>query len=119
MTDLPAGPKMLLNKAADPWTHRVRHVTTEAEFGGLSEDEDGDGHKHKIVVRETVDSIGVRFDHPDGRAAVAVWVRRAGTKSYKFTVGVRGRHPAEYTPVELNARDLGAYLAACGAEEGT
>lgn len=116
---LPRGATMLLNKAADPWTYRVRHVTTEAAFTGLSEDEDGDGHRHRIEVTETVDSIGVRFDHPDGRAAVAVWVRRAGTKSYKFTVGVRGRHEAEYTPVELNARDLGAYLAACGAGEGT
>lgn len=163
MTDLPRGVTTLLNKAADPWTYRVRHVTTEAEFGGLSEDEDGDGKRHRVTTTETVDSIGVRFDHPDGRAAVAVWVRRAGwvctgklgvrwwktttarkrarppllvladpaavalvsvllrwsRRSYAFTVGVRGRHEAEYTPVELDATQLGAYVAGCGAGEGT
>ena len=163
MTTLPRGATMLLNKAADPWTYRVAHVTTEAAFTALSEDEDGDGHRHRIEVTETVDSIGVRFDHPDGRAAVAVWVRRAGwvcsgrlgtrwwkttetkkgvrppllvladpsavalvsvllrwsRRPYAFTVGVRGRHEAEYTPVELDATQLGAYVAACGAGEGT
>lgn len=76
-TDLPAGPKALLNKAADGWTHRIRHATADMEFRVLGE-EDGEGVQHYQPVTETVDSIGIRFDHPDGRAAVALWWRREG-----------------------------------------
>jgi hypothetical protein len=110
MTKLPLGPRMLVNKAGDGWTHRVQHVSgVQVEFTALSDEQDGDGHRHRTVVVETVDSIGIRFDHADGRAAVALWWRREG-KALAFAGAVRGRHADENVPRELNAKALGAYL---------
>jgi hypothetical protein len=111
MTKLPRGPKTLLNKVGNGWTHWVQHASADVELTALSTDEDGDGHRHRIVVTESVDSIGVRFDHPDGRAAVALWWKRAGKASYAFAGAVRGRHADENVPRELNAKALGVYLS--------
>lgn len=108
---LPRGVTTLVNKAKDPWTHRIQSVTgVEVELTALSETEDGEGHRRRETRTEVVDSIGVRFSHPSGRAAVALWWRREGKASYAFAGAVRGRHANENVPVELNARELGAYL---------
>lgn len=86
---LPRGVTTLVNKAADPWTHRIQSVTgSEVEFTALLEGKDG--HRHRQTRTEVVDSIGVRFSHPSGRAAVALWWRREGKASYAFTGAVRG-----------------------------
>jgi hypothetical protein len=105
----PRGVTTLLNKAGAGWTHRVRHMTADVVFRVLSDEEDNDGHRRYKSVTEVVDSIGVRFDHPDGRAAVALWMRREG-KSFAFAGAQRGRHSGENVPVTLNATELGAYL---------
>jgi hypothetical protein len=77
-TDLPAGVTAVVNKAGDGWTHRVQVKTgVPVEFSVLGE-EDGEGVRHREARIESTDSIGVRFSHPDGRAAVALWVRREG-----------------------------------------
>jgi hypothetical protein len=108
---LPRGVTTLLNKAGPAWTHRIQSTTgVEVEVTALSEDEDGAGHRRRETRTEVVDSIGVRFDHPDGRAAVALWWRREGKTSFAFDFAQRGRHAGENVPVTLNARDLGAYL---------
>jgi len=111
MTTLPRGVTMLLNKAKGPWTHRIQSVTgVEVEFRTLSEEEDGNGNQHYETRTEVVDSIGVRFSHPSGRAAVALWWRREGKAAHAFACAQRGRHADENVPVTLNARELGAYL---------
>lgn len=118
MTKLPLGPQMVVNKAGDGWTHRVQRVDGyEVTVRVLSGEEDGDGHQHFEPVTESVDSIGIRFDHVDGRAAVALWWRRQGKDSYAFTGAVRGRHVDELVPAELNATELKAYLSETREDE--
>ena len=102
---------MVLNKAGDGWTHRVQHVAGAQVGFRVLGDEDGNGEQHYEPVTEVVDSIGIRFDHPDGRAAVALWWRREGKASYAFAGAQRGRHADENIPVTLNAKALGAYLS--------
>jgi hypothetical protein len=105
---------MLLNKAGDGWTHRVRRAagTVEAQTYG---DPRGDGTRPKLTVEVPAESIGLRFDHPDGRAAVAIWARREDATSFAFAGAQRGRHADENVPVTLNATELGVYLS--GTEE--
>jgi hypothetical protein len=115
MTDLPRGPTTLLNKAGSAWTHRVRRSAGTVEATTYGEPR-GDGTRPKLTVAVPAESIGLRFDHPDGRAAVAIWARREDATSYAFAGAQRGRHPDENVPVTLNAKALGAYLS--GTEEG-
>lgn len=77
--DLPAGVRGLLNKLAPGWRYTVTHAVGPCEFGGLSEDTDGEGKRSRVTVIEQVDSIGVRLCHPaSGRGAAALWIRRPG-----------------------------------------
>jgi hypothetical protein len=108
--DLPRGPKALVNKAASGWTHRVHHATGTVEATTYGEPR-GDGTRPKITVEVSCKSIGIRFDHPDGRAAVATWARREDATSFAFAGAQRGRHPDENVPVTLNATELGVYLS--------
>jgi hypothetical protein len=107
--DLPLGPKMILNKAASGWTHRVCRSTGTVEAQTYGEPR-GDGTRPKLTVAVPAESIGLRFDHPDGRAAVAIWARREDATSFAFAGAQRGRHPDENVPVTLNATELGVYL---------
>lgn len=113
-TDLPRGPKTLVNKAAPGWTHRVHVATGTVEATAYGEPR-GDGTRPKLTVAVPCESIGLRFDHPDGRAAVAIWARREDATSFAFAGAQRGRHPDENVPVTLNATELGVYLS--GTEE--
>jgi hypothetical protein len=111
MTTLPRGVTMVLNAARPPWTSRVTTVDAyPVDLSALSEEEDGDGKRHREQRTELVDSIGVRLDHPDGRAAIALWWRREGQDAYAFVGAQRGRHADENVPVTLNSTELRKYL---------
>lgn len=111
MTALPRGVTMVLNAAVDPWWAKVMTVDAyPVDLRKLSEDEDGDGKQHFERRIEIVDSIGVRLEHPDGRAAFALWWRREGQDSYAFVGAQRGRHADENVPVTLNSTELRKYL---------
>jgi len=79
----------------DPaWRVRVIPGHGGTEFGGLSEDTNGEGKRHRVSEYIEVDSVSVRAQHTDGRALVAVWV-----------------------PRRLNSRQLNAYaIAGCPAD---
>jgi len=107
---LPRGVTTLLNKAGIGWRHRVQHGHGHVDATELGEPR-GDGTRPRVAVEIPAESIGVRFDHVDGRAAVAVWAKRQDKTAYAFAFGMRGRGEGEHAPVECNARDLGAYLS--------
>jgi hypothetical protein len=108
--DLPAAARSLLRKLED-WSTVLHHGSGSLEFGGLSTDTDGNGKRHRVSYFDTVDSVLVRARHADGRALVAVWLRRAGHKGWKLDMAWRGRMAGELAPKEIKARELTAYVA--------
>lgn len=109
--DLPAAARTLLRQL-DDWSHRVTHATGPCGFTGLSETEDGNGRRRRIEVIEQVDSVLVRACHLDGRAFVALWIRRPTRKGWALDLAWRGRGPDEHTPRPITATQLRAYVAA-------
>jgi hypothetical protein len=91
---------------------RVNHARGHLEFGGLSEDTDGNGKRKRVSLLRSVDSVAVRAMHADGRAIVAVWMRRDGHKGWSLDMAWRGRHGHELAPRRLSARQLTAYVSA-------
>lgn len=131
MTDTPAAARTLLAHLAG-WSSELRHSSGTCEFGGLSEDTDGNGKRRRLTLVESVDSVHLRARHIDGRALVALWMRRPGTtpagkpKGWALDMAWRGRHTDELAPRRISARQLTAYacapdaasaLAACQALE--
>ncbi len=106
---LPRAASTLL-RSLDDWSHRTTHATGPCTFGALSQATDGDGKRTRLAVVETVDSVLVQARHVDGRALVALWVRRPG-KGWTLDLAWRGRAPGEHTPAPLTARELAAYVA--------
>jgi hypothetical protein len=98
----------------DGWTHTTSHATGPCTFGGLSEETDGDGHHSQIEVVEQVDSVCVRACHPDGRAIVALWVRRPSKGRWTLDTAFRAKHHDEPAPTRIKATALAAYVAADG-----
>jgi hypothetical protein len=113
--EIPTAAKTLLKKLSD-WSVKVTHATGRLEFGGLSEETDGEGKRHRVSVPEDVDSCLVQARHVDGRAFVALWVHRhgqctaAGGKKWKLDLAWRGRRPGEWTPKQITATELKAYV---------
>jgi hypothetical protein len=107
--ELPAAARTLLRQL-DGWSTKVTHATGPCAFGGLSEGTDGNGKRRRIEVVETVESVVVRAAYVDGRALVALWIRRPG-KGWKLDLAWRGRHPGDHTPRPLTATELKAYVA--------
>jgi hypothetical protein len=80
--DLPAAARTLLKQLGElvpAWSiNGPRHATGPCVFGGLSEETDGEGKRKRTQTVEQVDSVLIRAYHADGRALVALWVRRPG-----------------------------------------
>jgi len=114
--DLPASARTLLKQLRElvpAWSiDGPRHATGPCAFGGLSEETDGEGKRRRIEIIEQVDSVLVRAHHADGRAIVALWVRRPTRKGWTLDMAWRGRQPDEYAPRPLTATQLKAYVAA-------
>lgn len=110
--DLPTAARTLL-KQLDGWSvEGPRHAIGPYVFGGLSEETDGEGKRKRIQTVEQVDSVLVRARHVDGRALVALWMRRPERKGWALDMAWRGRRPDEYAPHPLTATQLKAYIAA-------
>lgn len=119
MTDpeLPTAARSLLRQLED-WSVKASCASGELEFGSLSEETDGNGKKHRVAVVEAVDSVLVRARHLDGRAIVALWVRRASRKGWTLDLAWRGRHADELTPKQMTATELKAYVSTPGTLMG-
>lgn len=81
MTAPPRAATALLKSLADwvpTWSVFTRAANGPCEFGGLSEETNGEGKSHRVVTVENVDSFLIRAVHVDGRAFVALWVHRPG-----------------------------------------
>lgn len=114
--DLPAAANTLLKQLRElvpAWSiDGPRHATGPCAFGGLSEETDGEGKRRRIEIVEQVDSVLVRARHADGRAIVALWVRRPAKRGWTLDMAWRGRATNEFTPQRLTATQLKAYVAA-------
>ena len=114
--DLPTAANTLLKQLrehAPAWSIAgPRHATGPCAFGGLSEETDGEGKRKRIERIEQVDSVLIRAVHVDGRALVALWMRRPGKKGWSLDMAWRGRRPDEYAPQRLTATQLKAYVGA-------
>lgn len=108
--DMPKPATLLLSRMVG-WSTDVQHGAGPVQFGGLSEETDGDGKRHRVSVTETVDMTLVRGMHVDGRAVIAFWLRRPGGR-WEFDFALRGRHLGEYVPRILKVRQLTAYVTA-------
>lgn len=113
----PSAANTLISRLGPGWTVALaQHATGEMDFGGLSEETDGEGKRHRVVNVEPVESYLVRAHHVDGRAFVAVWVSRvlrptkSGGKSWTLDFAWRARHPDEHTPHEVSKAELDAYI---------
>lgn len=114
--DLPAAARALLKQLSElvpAWSiFGPRQATGPCTFTGLSETEDGEGKRKRTAVVEQVDSVLIRAYHADGRAIVALWVRRPARKGWTLDMAWRGRAAGEYAPSPLTATQLKAYVAA-------
>lgn len=113
--DMPASARALLRQL-DDWSTQITHATGPCEFGGLSEDTDGEGKRHRISALEDVDSVLLRGAHVDGRAFVALWIRRPGftakgrRNGWSLDLAWRGRRSDELTPKQITATQLKEYV---------
>lgn len=99
----------LMAKLTD-WDAELKRAIGPVVFGGLSEDTNGDGKRRRVEITEDVDSIGLRANHPDGRALAALWIRRTGARNWTLDTAWRGAWPWEPAPKELTATELTAYV---------
>lgn len=120
---LPTPAKTLLRQLSSSvpaWSAAVSHAVGPCEFGGLSEDTDGEGKRRRVSNIEDVDSVLVRARHLDGRALVALWIRRPGETAagrrngWSLDMAWRGRHEGELTPHQITAGELKAYTGVPG-----
>jgi hypothetical protein len=77
---IPSAAKTLIKQlegAVPSWSTKITHATGPCEFTGYGEYR-GDGTRPQIKVTEQVDSCLIQACHVDGRAFVALWVRRPG-----------------------------------------
>ncbi len=75
--EIPAGARNLAARCDDSWVVRITYGADVSTYGGLSEETDGEGKRHRIVRQELTESIAVRLAHPEtGVRAVATWARR-------------------------------------------
>lgn len=123
-TELPRGVTSLVKRLAPGWTHRV--ITGTGHVTKLHNDPDT--RKQLTLVRSCT-SISLRARHHDGRAAVGVWLRPDGAKTFTFEGGWRWHvcrdqacpkagidHPGE-TPTQIDSATLGAWLGALDLSE--
>lgn len=122
-TEIPGAAKALLKKL-DGWSVESYAGTGPCEFGGLSEETDGEGKSHRITYTEVVESFGIYAVHADHRVFVVVWIRRPGYYDVKKKDGTveskrngwshnqawrreyvagGGYHPKRMTATELKA----------------
>lgn len=116
-TTRPSGANGVITKLAPGWSVTHEHLGTGTlDFGGLSEDTDGEGKRHRVTNVEPVESYLVRIENEDGRGVVAVWLCRllrptkSGGKSWTLDMAWRGRHDGEYAPVRLTKKELDHYV---------
>jgi len=110
--DLPPAARTLLKQLAQWSVEGPTCATGPCTFGGLSQETDGEGKRKRIAIIEQVDSVLIRARHVDGRALVALWVRRPERKGWALDMAWRGRHPSEHAPRPLTATQLRAYIGA-------
>ena len=114
--NLPTAASALLKQLRDlvpAWSiYGPAHATGPCTFTGLSETEDGEGKRKRVELVEQVDSVLIRAYHVDGRAIVALWVRRPARKGWTLDMAWRGRDAGEHVPRRLTATQLKAYVAA-------
>lgn len=109
---VPAAAKTLIKRLPPGWSHKIMEASGETDFGGLSEETDGEGKRHKVVNIEPVRSYRVSGWHTDGRGFVAVWVNRVSKGGWTLDICWRARHRDEFTPTQLTAGQLGPYVDA-------
>jgi hypothetical protein len=111
---IPRAASALMQRLAEDggWIAYMRSARGQLEFGGLSETEDGNGKRKRVTDIDNVDSVLVRAAHTDGRAIVALWMRRDSRKGWSMDMAWRGRHGHELAPRRLSARQLSAYVGA-------
>lgn len=123
--EIPAAARTLLRQldgwsVAGPWAGITRHTAYT-----LSETEDGNGRRKRVELVETVELVGIRACHVDGRNFYAQWMRRPGRGWTLDAAVVRRLYPADgHGPACITATALKAYvsapdaaaaLAACGS----
>ena len=109
--DTPTAAKTLLRQLAEGWSVAGPTYTSgPCTFTAYGEPR-GDGTRPRLAVTEVVDSVLVRACHVDGRAVVALWIRRPGA-GWSLDMAWRARHPSEHTPRRITATQLRAYAAA-------
>lgn len=109
--DTPAAARTLMRQL-DDWSTSLTHGSGHWTFSTLSETEDGNGKRRRVMTSDAVDSALIRACHIDGRAFVALWARRAGRKGWTLDFAWRGRHGDEHAPAQITATQLKAYVAA-------
>lgn len=117
---LPRGVTTARKRFGPDWTVHITHGTGTTQITTRGEPR-ADGTRPNVSVDVPCQSIGLRARHPDRRAAVAVWVHRLDpdptgkprpwsfSSAWRWLVGDHG-HPVTW-PVQLNAAELGAYVA--------
>lgn len=119
----PSGATSLVRKLGPGWSVHTHAASGTCEYGGRSEETDGNGKTHLVSHVEPVDSFLVRAHHHDGRAFVAVWLSRtlrptkSGGKSWSMDTAWRGRLEDEHAPAQLAAGELNAYLEGQSPED--
>lgn len=114
-SDAPRAAKALVARLEDWSVHQYASSGT-CDFGGLSEDTDGEGKRSRVSNVEPVDSYLVRAVHADGRAFVAVWACRlsrptkSGGRSWSLDTCWRGKNADELAPKQISASELKAYV---------
>lgn len=114
---LPSGVSGLTN-AMDTcgWTYAVTPGIGQMDVQAFGPPR-GDGTRPKLTVAAPVESIAVRAVHPaTGRQVRALFVCRLdkAKRAWTMTTAWRGRHDGEYTPHELTATEVRAYVAELG-----
>lgn len=113
--EIPTAAKSLLKKL-DDWSVQTNAGVGPCEFGGLSEDTDGEGKRRRVVHVEHVDYFHIVARHVDGRGIAAVWVRRPGEtsvgkrKGWSLDMAWRGKRRDEFAPKQITATELKTYV---------
>lgn len=114
--EIPTAAKALLRQLED-WSVQTHAGVGPCEFGGLSEDTDGEGKRRRVIHVEDVDYFHIVARHVDGRGIAAIWIRRPGTtpagkrKGWSLDMAWRGKRRDEFTPKQITATEMKAYVA--------
>lgn len=104
----PQGVANALGRVRPPWRAELTYGTGTFPVQRKADVPRGDGTYETWNEDAPAESWALRAAGPDGRRAVALWVRPAG-RTWKFLGGWRGRHDDEHGPAPLNSDQLTDY----------